>query len=390
MKFRYLLATLVGLLSPFAVFAATASVTGPATVQVGHTFQVNLNVVGGVSVDTSRFIGTYPSDLLEYEGSSNGGGLPMRSPGSVSGGGNFNFGAFSLDNPVNGTNVAGTLTFKALKIGVATINLLPGTRILSAGVDQMTSMGSLKINIVGVTPVGTITTVVPTSTTIEITSTSHPDELAWYPSRDVQISWKVLGPKPASVSVGFDQAPEGPAETKNTSGQAAFHATNDGVWYVHLIVRYPSGAIVRKDFRVQIDTVVPRPFAVIADYTDVPSNIPNALHFAALDDTSGIARYDVYLNGTLYRSTSSTSIALQGLTQGDYAVRVQAIDFAGNAKEATTTFRLLAPSATAQAAQTFGQRLLGITWFVIAVLLASYIVWLIGSRRPRIRHKKEE
>src|SRR5690349_19788210 len=99
MKRRFLFAIALGLLSPFAALAATASVSGPAEVQVGHTFQVRLNVNGAKDVDTARFIGTYPTGLVEYQSAANGSSLPTRSPGSSFGGGSFNFGGFSLGNP---------------------------------------------------------------------------------------------------------------------------------------------------------------------------------------------------------------------------------------------------------------------------------------------------
>lgn len=130
---RLLIFLAVLLLAPRVVFAATAGLTGPAEVQAGRTFQVRMVVSGAKDVDTVRFVGSFPTDLLEFQGMSNGSSLPTRSPGSGATGGAFNFGGFSLGNPVNGGTMAGILTFRAKKVGEATILLQAGTRILSAG-----------------------------------------------------------------------------------------------------------------------------------------------------------------------------------------------------------------------------------------------------------------
>ncbi|MEI7512923.1 MAG: hypothetical protein WCK01_05720 [Candidatus Uhrbacteria bacterium] len=346
-QIKYILAVVIGLLSPFAAFAATASLSGPAEVQVGHTFQVRFNVNGAKDVDTVRFVGKYPSDLIEYQGTANGSALPTRSPGSASGGGNFNFGGFSLGNPVNGNLAAGVLTFKATKIGEATLTLNSGTRILSAGQDQLAGMGSLKVKIVEAPPAGAITTTPPVATTIDLFSESHPDENAWYSSRDVRINWRITGKTPIATTIGFDQAPEGPAESKKAeSGQTTFPAIADGVWYAHLVIRFSASDIVRKDFRVQIDATTPKQFAVVTDYTEVVSDIPNVLRFSALDQESGVAKYDVSLNGEFLASTTDTALTVGRLEPGEYSVRVRATDRAGNASEANSSFRILAKVGT--------------------------------------------
>lgn len=149
---RFLAALAIGLLSPTMVFAASAKVSAPIEVQQGQTFQVRLAMTDAFDVDTVRFIGAYSSDLIEYISISNGTALPMRSPGSATGSGLINFGGFSLGDTAFGTVTAGTVTFKALKPGIAKISLSDGTRILAYGKDQLTDKNSIRIRIVAKPP----------------------------------------------------------------------------------------------------------------------------------------------------------------------------------------------------------------------------------------------
>jgi hypothetical protein len=389
---RFPLFLIALLLAPRAVFAASAGLTGPAEVQVGRTFQVRMTVGGAVDVDTVRFVGSFPTDLLEFQGMANGSSLPTRSPGSGATGGTFNFGGFSLGNPVNGGTQAGVLTFRAKKIGEATISLQGGTRILSAGEDQTTGRGSLKIKIVEAPAPGEIPVTPPVQTTIDLISRTHPDQDTWYPKRDLGLEWKFTGRQPISYAVGFDQAPEGPAETKAVAtSSASFIATSDGVWYGHLVVRYSASEIVRKDFRFLVDTSEPRPLAVAVDQTDVRPGTPNYLRFAALDDASGISHYEVTINDVFVTSTSLTSLSLASLGIGDYRVRVRAIDMAGNFSQGVTEFGLIEAPGTATAvdrAERIQDSILRLLLTLFVTILLFLIGVLVGRRMRKKTNKK--
>jgi hypothetical protein len=392
MKRLFFLATLFFLL-PQAVFAATAGLSGPVEVQVGRTFQVRMNIGGGKDVDTVRFIGSFPTDMLEFQGMANGSSLPTRSPGSGASGGTFNFGGFSLGNPVNGGSLAGTLTFRAKKVGTATIALQAGTRILSSGEDQTTGRGSYTVKIVEAPAPGEIPVTPPIQTTIDLFSRTHPDQNIWYPKRDLGLEWKFNGRQPISYTVGFDQAPEGPAETKAVAtSSASFIATSDGVWYGHLVVRYSASEIVRKDFRFLVDTSEPRPLAVAVDQTDVRPGTPNYLRFAALDDASGVSRYEVTINDVFVTSTSLTSLSLATLGVGDYRVRVRAIDMAGNFSQGVTEFSLIeAPGIATDVDR--AERIQDSILRLLLVLFATILLFLIGvlvGRRMRKKTNKKK
>jgi len=251
----------------------------------------------------------------------------------------------------------------------------------------------LNVKIVAAPPAGTIPTTPPAATVITLGSDSHPDENIWYASRDVRVTWNVSGKTPISTTIGFDQAPEGPAESKRAdNGTTTFLATSDGVWYVHLVIRFSTTDIVRKDFRVQIDTTAPKAFAVVADYTDVISDIPNVLRYAALDDTSGIAKYDLTLNGNFLASTTSTALSLGRLPPGDYDVSVRATDLAGNASEAHSSFRILPKVGSAVTPSPESTQDVVVRWVSILLLclLLVFLGWYFGRnmRKRAVRRKK--
>lgn len=389
MKYLSLLIALLFLV-PKVALASTAGLSGPAEVQVGRTFQVRMVVGGAKDVDTVRFVGSFPTDMLSYQGMSNGSSLPTRSPGSGATGGTFNFGGFSLGNPVNGGAQAGVLTFKALKIGTATISLQAGTRILSAGEDQTTGRGSFTIKITEAPAPGEIPIVAPVQTTIDLTSPTQPDQSAWSTNRNITLTWKFGGRQPTSYSIGFDQAPEGPAENKVIAeNSASFVAPSDGVWYGHLVVRYSPSEIVRKDFRFLIDSTVPRPLAVSVDQTDVRPGTPNFLRFTALDDASGISHYDVTINGTFVTSTRLSYLSLSDLGVGSYSARIKAVDFAGNSSEGVTEFRLIEAPTLEQAVTRVEQTQDSILRLFLGIFV-TILLFILGILIGRRMHEKRK
>lgn len=390
---RFLFLAILFFLAPRVVFAASAGLSGPAEVQVGRTFQVRMNISGGKDVDTVRFIGSFPTDMLEFQGMANGSSLPTRSPGSGASGGTFNFGGFSLGNPINGGTLAGTITFRAKKVGTATISLQAGTRILSSGEDQTTGRGSYTVKIVEAPAPGEIPVTPPVQTTIDLFSRTHPDQNVWYPKRDLGLEWKFNGRQPISYTIGFDQAPEGPAETRAVAtSSAAFLATDDGVWYGHLVVRYSASEVVRKDFRFFVDSTVPRPLAVTVDQNDVRPDTPNFLRFAALDDASGVSRYEVIINDVFVTSTALTYLPISGLGVGEYRVRVRAIDQAGNFSEGVTEFRLVSAPLTTDAvtrAERLQDTILRLILAIFVTLLLFVFGIIIGRRMRKSKKGKK-
>lgn len=389
-----------GLLLPVSVFAAgaTATPTGPKTVTVGQTFRVTLTLSNAKDVDTIRMNGSFTQDLLEYKGSAPAGVFQNISPGTFfdQAKGIFSFGAFTLSSHANGSAAIAVLTFRAKKAGDAYVQLTTNSRILSAGEDQLAGTGRLNIKVEEGTPkpeqpqvISPIAT--PGKLEISLQSSSHPDPNLWYANRNVAVEWVVQGKEVDKIYVGFDQAPEGPAETQKDSSNTFFIATEDGVWYAHLKVVFKDRSIETVDLRVQIDTQAPHAIVPIADQTNIIAGNPNVLRFATLDDASGIDHYDIYFNNILVTSTRAIAYSLASLAAGTYDIRVVAFDRAGNTATGNTSVTLLSSEApitsnTLYWLQDMWPYLLLAALLLVMGLLAWWF-WIVGKRRKGKRKK---
>ncbi|UCH90121.1 MAG: hypothetical protein JSV49_05640, partial [Thermoplasmata archaeon] len=84
---------------------------------------------------------------------------------------------------------------------------------------------------------------------------------------------------------------------------------------------------------VYIDTVAPEGFKPTADPSGWTTNRQPQISFSANDATSGIARYDIDINETLYPDVSSPFTPPLPLPDGDYNTTVYAYDHAGNSND---------------------------------------------------------
>lgn len=365
--------------SAHAAMAAGISLTAPTQVKVGQVFQVVATASGAVDVDTMRLQGTFPADLLEWQNAVPGPALSSVSPGNNVNqtSGTFYFGAFSLTNRLNGTGRLATLTFRAKKAGKATVRLVSGSHLLSAGEEQLSSLGQVTISIASAPapiPAVPLPPAAPTPVLLQFHSTSHPDPDVWYTDPNIVVAW-VRTPDVKTVYTGFDQSPEGPADKIQTGQTAQFHAAADGVWYVHFVVVFKDGTSQRLDFRVMIDRQPPNPVSPAADQTNVPPSVPNFLRYGTTDDTSGVKNYAITIDGTLATTTSLTFFPLSALSVGHHVASVTAYDYAGNKTSGETSFDLIeavpvsAPEAAAAARQQLAILSLALLFFVLAFIL---------------------
>lgn len=365
--------------SAVPAWAATdVLVSGPSNVKTGQTFQVVMSLRGAADVDTVRLNGSYSADLLEWVAASPSGVFQIVSPGTSvnTANGTFSFGTFSLSATASGAARVAVLTFRAKKPGTATIQLNTTSHVISAGEEQIGVPGRLTVTIGGEAPP------LPPGTKITITSSSHPDPNAWYRDPNVSVSWKITGNTVKQVFVGFDQTPDGPADTVSADSAATFIASSDGIWYAHLRVVFADGTTRREDFRIRIDRTPPRPISPIVEQTSVGANVPNSVWFGTTDAESGISRYDVYVDGRFVTSTRNQSYPLADESSGTHKIAVMAYDYAGNSSEGTTSFsilpglfQLLSP-AVVNALQSFFQTvgIVGAVLFGIGALF-FFIAW---------------
>jgi hypothetical protein len=345
-------------------------------------------VNGANDIDTMRLNGSFTQDLLEWKGASPAGVFQNISPGTFSDQvkGIFSFGAFTLSSKANGTSRLAVLTFKAKKAGDAYVQLTTNSRVLSAGEDQMGSVGRLNITI-GETavpqpeqPQPIPPVIQPGVAVFSVQSETHPDPNRWYSNRNVTTNWEIAGKKISHVYIGFDQSPEGPAELVTTSTKAQFTATSNGTWYVHVLAAFTDKSSQRADLQVLIDSTRPHPIYPVVDQTNINAKIVNFARYGTIDDSSGIGRYEVAVNGVLVTSTVLQAYLLNNQLPGDYVVTVKAFDLAGNSVEGHTNF--LITSEVGPAVQdAYLLDLLKLMLFIIFVIMVMIFIFAWDRKR---------
>lgn len=375
---------------PTVFAAANVFPTGPAKVKVGQTFNVVFSTSGAKDVDTIRLNGSFTSDILEYKASKPTGVFQNISPGTYidQAKGIFSFGAFSLSSRANGNTSLAVLTFRAKTVGKGYVQLTTNSKMLSAGEEQIGSVGRLNIEVTEAEkpepeqPRPLPETVPSGEVAIKLSSPSHPNPDAWYPSREITVAWEVKGKTVNKAYFGLDEVPEGASELAVISSTSTTLAVpDDGVYYAHLTIAFTDGTVKREHLRIQVDQTAPTAVAVSADQDQVPSQVPNVLRFGALDRTSGIAAYEVVLNGIMVTTTAVSALPISDLKPDTYQVVVNAIDRAGNRAPAQTQFEVVStvPVPTSPASHKMDDGMLAL----LLILALLFILLLLR------RHKRE-
>lgn len=406
-RFRSLVVAGAGIALAHPVSAASVVLSAPKNVSVGQTFQVFATVIDPKNVDTVRLNGSFSASLLQGITLAPGSVLTGLSPATSMGKstGQFSFGAFSLSDRVEKTGRVAAFTFKALKEGEAMVSLQNSSRILSAGQDQGTGFGSVKIQISPATPQTEAQPkplpekIEPGKYAISLFSPSHPDPDTWYPSRDVQVSWKVAGKSVVATRMSIDQDPAGKAtqEMPEVTGFKTFPVSGDGVWYAHLALVFSDRTEGEAHLRIQVDKTPPEAFPVVPEQERIDEGVPNGIRFTALDAASGVSFYRIRLDGEEIATTTWGFYGLRALPAGDHVISVDAVDEAENVRTSSAGIRVSSRAAELQTerAKTTVVR----TWWRIVTTLgillvsafAGAYIW-IGRRargaQKRAKHTK--
>ncbi len=336
------------------------------TKKVGATFPIAVLVnSGGQSINAAEGEVDFDSNKLEVVSISKSNSIFniwTTEPAFSNRNGTVNFGG-GLPSPgytgTNGTIIRITFRVKvagagsSTEITFASVTILAndgqGTNILS-GLGRATfSIGSPALPsptpIVTEKPATTPTTN-KNITAIQVTSPSHPDQSKWYANNNPEFQWTlpadatevllVLGKKSTSIPTRSYIPPISNRKLDNVA---------DGVWYFNGRIRTSTSPDLSFSYKFNVDVASPRSFEITRIDQNDPTNPQPQLSLATSDDTSGVNRYEIRLDGgdptTVSQSLVGKSYALPVQFPGKHSIAVQAIDNAGNTATATGSFEVV-------------------------------------------------
>ncbi|MBW3669387.1 MAG: hypothetical protein KY443_09275, partial [Actinobacteria bacterium] len=173
-----------------------------------------------------------------------------------------------------------------------------------------------------------------------MSSSTHPDQSAWYSNNSATVSWAATDTSGISgYSRALDQTADTTSEGTDTS--ATFGGLSDGVHFVSARAVNGTGLWSNPaSFTVQVDTAKPTgPTAVTSDHAPYVASADRTVEMnwdGAVDATSGVAGYSWIFNRSYSTPADTsndgnlTSTTSAELSDGDWYFHVRAVDRAGN------------------------------------------------------------
>lgn len=291
-------------------------------------------------INNAESVIQFPTDLLEVvsiDKSSSIFSLWVEEPSFSNGSGKITFNG-GVPNPgykgASGNVVS--IVFRAKKVGTASV-LFSDSAVREndgLGTDILSGTVGAEITIVS----GQAPPVVDSG--FALTSSSHPNQNAWYSKDDIDLSWTL--PKNATgvktlLGAYKDSDPtvyyDSPVTSKNIQN------LEDGIWYFH--AAYLADGVWSKTlhYKLQIDTASPTNLSVKSEKDDTGKV---TLNMEAGDSLSGVDRYQVTVdsdNPINVKSDSGgdASVEIPFYRSGEHDVVVSVFDKAGNKAETRLT-----------------------------------------------------
>lgn len=347
---------------PVYAFAATMSVSAtPVTVSEGDIITARVLVnPGRTAINNAEAVLRYPTGTLQALSVSKAGSLFtiwVEEPTISSGAGTVSFNG-GVPNPgASNSGTAISVTFKALRSGIATLSLT-GAAIRANdgfGTNVLSGSSGTQVTITAAPVAPTPAPVAPTTpkpTTpvepavakgpVDITSSSHPSSESWYQNASPYFSW-VLPNGAIAVQLGIDTSATEPPTVSYTKpiSEKTIENLEDGTWYFRM--RYRSGGVWSETstYRVKIDTTAPT-FATFEALYDENNN-EVVVSVEGSDETSGVVGYEIALDDEKVKTYNpqdieSTSIQIPVRSSGLHTLKVTLIDAAGNRTTEERTF----------------------------------------------------
>jgi hypothetical protein len=408
-----LVAVTIGLyVLPMGAQAATLSIVPPVSnVQAGDIVRVSVVVNSeGLAVNNAESVLHFAPEFLQVMSLSSLGSvfsLWVEQPSFSNAAGEVRFNG-GVPNPgfTGSSGTILTVVFTAKRAGVASLSLTDAAVRANDGLgtDVLTSSNGATVRISGPQPAPAEAP--SAGRDVALHSSTHPDEKAWYAQKELQVFWTLPGGVTAvQTGVGASESTAPTVIYTPPISEKTTDPLEDGVWYFKMRYRTAGGWSPVSTFRANIDTVAPE--ITSNDFLYDPDKRLLAVRVTARDDRSGIARYELEIDGKqhLVDSTNLTRpFVLPFDEPGVHSVHLTVFDRAGNSAVAEGSFLVSASLESLPFIRIGGilvtlmQAFLimfAIAMLSLAVAIASwYRLWRIRHLEhvplQRVRHEAQE
>ncbi len=358
---------------------------------VGSTFNVSIAVnTGGKSINAVRADITFPANKLQVVNPSAGTSfisIWVNQPAFSNTAGTISFqGGLPSPGIKTDSGIVSTITFRATAPGVAKLTFQDSSQVLAndgQGTDLLTSRGNAAFTLALAAPEGPV-----------VSSSSHPDQNAWYQNRTANFEWdEVLGA--VGYSYTFDQNPRTtPPERADatTERSATVTAGTDGRWYFHVRAKVTSWGGT-SHFPVLLDSTPPAGFTPSIDPASPEPGKRPELKFLTTDAMSGLEHYEMQLvalddpnQATPFFVEQTSPVRLPELQAGRYQVIVRAFDQAGNTTDGKLEFTVAVPQTGAVISRLpllQNTLITNVALIALGLVAVGLLAWLILRRRRR-------
>ena len=183
----------------------------------------------------------------------------------------------------------------------------------------------------------TVTVGFAVDTELPLILTTAPADGAWFSDADVVVRWE--GSDAVSGVDRYETGLDGGAfDTNGILNETVFADLPDGFHNVTVRAHDRAGNAATATVMFAVDTTPPTIAVTAPADRKVVRSTSLTARWTAGDATSGIERFEVWIDSGVHRNTTATALAFTGLRDGVHTLHVRAIDRVGNANETVVTF----------------------------------------------------
>ncbi len=175
-----------------------------------------------------------------------------------------------------------------------------------------------------------------------ITSSSHPDQKAWYSVTTAMLSWDAaIGTIGYRLSFDQNERGDGSKSYPASTREKRIEDLEEGEWYFHLTRDKDDGTRERAHYRIGVDLTPPTPVVASLVPREKESVPRVGVMLFATDTVSGVDHYEFTLDGISAGSwvDDGTHVRyLDSVAIGAHELAISAVDRAGNSSSGSIEF----------------------------------------------------